>query len=152
MEMYEPKDIKGEKHLLGLFESETKKGRKYTYDSLITQGAKKYAVSIDGEIKITVAGVPKGNGSKALKDLNDFRDDFEFKAKDTGKKTIVYLDEQVENTFVDKDGKVFTNKDKTGCCILPCSYVLGKALDYAELLTDTSSQRAIYREEMENYE
>lgn len=152
MEMYEPKDIKGEKHLLGLFESETKKGRQYTYDSLITQGAKKYAVSVDGEIKITVAGVPKGNGSKALKDLNDFRDDFEFKAKDTGKKTIVYLDDQEENTFIDKDGKIYTNKDKTGCCILPCSYVLGKALDYSDLLTDTSSQRAIYREEMNNNE
>ena len=152
MEMYEPKDIKGEKHLLGVFECETKKGRKYTYDSLITQGAKKYAVSIDGDIKITVAGVPKGNGSKALKDLNDFRDDFEFKAKDTGKKTIVYLDEQDIDTFIDCNGNEYVNKDKTGCCILPCSYVLGKALDYAELLTDSSSQRAIYREEMENYE
>ena len=152
MEMYEPKDINGEKHLLGVFECETKKGRKYTYDSLITQGAKKYAVSIDGDIKITVAGVPKGNGSKALKDLNDFRDDFEFKAKDTGKKTIVYLDEQYIDTFIDCNGNEYVNKDKTGCCILPCSYVLGKALDYAELLTDSSSQRAIYREEMENYE
>lgn len=152
MEMYEPKDIKGEKHLLGVFECETKKGRKYTYDSLITQGAKKYAVSIDGDIKITVAGVPKGNGSKALKDLNDFRDDFEFKAKDTGKKTIVYLDEQDIDTFIDCNGNEYVNKDKTGCCILPCSYVLGKALDYAELLTDSSSQRAIYREEMEKYE
>lgn len=152
MEMYEPKDIKGEKHLLGVFECETKGTRKHTYDSMITQGAKKYAVSVDGEIKITVAGVPKGNGSKALKDLNDFKDDFEFKASDTGKKTIVYIDDQQENYFVDCNGKEYLNTDKTGCCILPCSYVLGKALDYAELLTENSSQRAIYREEMNSYE
>ena len=152
MEMYEPKDINGEKHLLGVFECETKKGRKHTYDKFITQGAKKYAVEIDGEIKITVAGVPKGNGSKALKDLNDFRDDFEFKAKDTGKKTIIYIDDQQEDTFIDCNGNEYLNTDKTGCCILPCSYVLGKALDYAELLTDNSSQRAIYREEMNNNE
>lgn len=152
MEMYEPKDIKGNKHLLGVFECETKKGRRYTYDKFISQGAKKYAVEIDGEIKITVAGVPKGNGSKALKDLNDFRDDFEFKAKDTGKKTIIYIDDQQQDTFIDCNGKEYTNNDKTGCCILPCSYILGKALDYAELLTDNSSKRAEYREEMNNIE
>ena len=59
------------------FESETKKGRAYTYDEFITQGAKKYAVKIDDKIKITVAGVPK-SGGKALKSLNEFRDNFVF--------------------------------------------------------------------------
>jgi len=54
-----PKDIKGKKHPLGLFENETIEGKNFTYDEFITQGAKKYAVKINDEIKITVAGVPK---------------------------------------------------------------------------------------------
>lgn len=157
MENYEPKDIKGNKHLLGVFEKEGEKFNRYTYDEFITQGAKKYAIKTkvkddDGnivpEIEITVAGVPKGNGSKALKDLNDFRDNYEFKASDTDKKTIIYLDDQEENYLIDEEGNRYLNTDKTGCCIIPCSYVLGKALEYAELLTDTSSKRARFREEV----
>ena len=47
IEKYSPKDIKGEEHLLGVFECETKKGDRYTYEEFITQGAKKYAVKQD---------------------------------------------------------------------------------------------------------
>ena len=75
---FAPYDKYGISHLIGVFESETKKGRTYTYDEFITQGAKKYAVKIDDNISITVAGVPKC-GAKALKRLEDFRDDFVFK-------------------------------------------------------------------------
>ena len=62
MERFEPKDIKGNKHLLGLFEYETtsKEDKSHTYQEFITQGAKKYAYKdMDGGIHITVAGVPK---------------------------------------------------------------------------------------------
>lgn len=158
MEMYEPKDIKGKRHLLGVFEHEKEnKDSKYSYLEFITQGAKKYATRYindkgEEEIEITVAGVPKGNGSKALKNLDDFRDDFLFKASDTDKKTLIYIDDQEENIVYDYLGNRYLNTDKTGCCIIPCSYVLGKAIDYAELLTDNSSQRAIFREELMNEE
>ena len=37
---FAPADMKGNKHLLGVFECETDYGRKYTYDKFITQGAK----------------------------------------------------------------------------------------------------------------
>ena len=93
IEKYSPKDIKGEEHLLGVFECETKKGDKFTYEEFITQGAKKYAVKQDGKIKITVAGVPKKTGAKCLNKLEDFRDDLEFKSSITGKQTLIYLDE-----------------------------------------------------------
>lgn len=152
IENYEPKDIKGKRHLLGVFECETEKGNRYTYDEFITQGAKKYATRIKDKIKITVAGVPKGDGSKALKSLNDFRDKFIFKASDTGKQTLMYLDEQDEDILVDKDGNKYVNRDITGCCMIPCSYELGKSLDYCELLTDNSSKRAVFREEVINGE
>lgn len=36
--------------------------------------------------------------------------------------------------------------DKSGCCMIPTSYILGKALEYAELVSDNSSARAIYKE------
>ena len=150
IEKYSPKDIKGVSHLLGVFECETKEGDKYTYEEFITQGAKKYAVKQDGKIKITVAGVPKKSGAKCLNSLEEFRDDLVFKSSITGKQTLIYLDEQQENDLVDYQGNAYTNKDKTGCCLIPCSYVLGKAFDYANLLTDESSKRAIYKEEKEN--
>ena len=152
IENYEPKDIKGKRHLLGVFECETDKGNRYTYDEFITQGAKKYATRIKDKIKITVAGVPKGDGSKALKSLNDFRDKFIFKASDTGKQTLMYLDDQEEDTVIDKDGNKYINRDITGCCMIPCSYELGKSLDYCELLTDNSSKRAVFREEVSRVE
>ena len=75
-EKFAPKDSKGEKHILGVFDNDGK------YDEFITQGAKKYAYTkwIDKEkikedtnvqeikgnkakvLEITVAGVPKSRG------------------------------------------------------------------------------------------
>lgn len=146
IEKYSPKDIKGEEHLLGVFECETKKGDRYTYEEFITQGAKKYAVKQDGKIKITVAGVPKKSGAKCLERLEDFKDDLVFKSSITGKQTLIYLDEQVPDDLVDYQGNSYHNTDKTGCCLIPCSYVLGKAFDYANLISDESSKRAIFKE------
>ena len=63
IEKFSPKDNKGKNHMLGLFELDEH------YDEFITQGAKKYAYKQNGEIHITVAGVPKSRfkGSKRLK-------------------------------------------------------------------------------------
>lgn len=144
---FSPLDIKGKEHTIGLFENETGEGRKYTYDEFITQGAKKYAVRIGDEIKITVAGVPKNKGSKALKNLNEFKDNFIFKSSVTGKQTLIYIDSQDKNWVIDYKGKKYLNRDKTGCCFIPCSYELGKALDYADLLSENTSARSIYNEE-----
>ena len=147
IEKYSPKDIKGEKHLLGVFECETKKGDLFTYKRFITQGAKKYATEdFKGNIKITVAGVPKKKGAKCLERLEDFRDNLVFKSSITEKQTIVYLDEQVENELVDYQGNFYKNTDKTGACLIPCSYELGKSLEYANLISDESSKRAIFKE------
>ncbi len=92
-ERFQPKDTFGVEHPLGVFESETKSGHQYTYDAFITQGAKKYAYELDGKIKITVAGVPKG-GAKALKSLDEFRDDLVFPYEMTGKSILMYVDDE----------------------------------------------------------
>ena len=142
---YQPKDIKGQRHLLGVFECETEKGREFTYDKFITQGAKKYATEVDGKIKITVAGVPK-SGANGLKDLNDFRDNYVFKYKDTNKNLLMYTEEMNDFDLIDYNGEKYHVSDKYGCCLLPTTYVLGKALEYVNLLDMNSSERSKYRE------
>ena len=136
---YAPCDIKGNSHMMGIFEKECK------YQEFITQGAKKYAYKIDDKIHITVAGIPK-IGAKALKDLNDFRDDFIFKYEDTEKNLLMYTEEQSPIIVKDYLGIEYEVKDKSGCCILPNSYTLSKSLDYANLISDDSSKRAKYKE------
>lgn len=144
-EKFCPKDKKGVGHLLGVFESETEGESNYTYDRFITQGAKKYAVEQDGKIKITVAGVPK-SGAKALNSLEEFRDDLVFSFDVTGKNVLMYCDNQGSFELTDYLGNKYTVKDKSGCCVLPTTYVLGKSEEYANLIDDDSSARAKYRE------
>ena len=144
-ENYCPEDSKGIKHLLGVFECETGKGRKYTYDKFITQGAKKYCVEVDGNIEITVSGVPKC-GSKCLKRIEDFRDNLVFDYKYTHKNMLVYNDNQEPIDIIDYLGVKYKVEEISACCILPTTYELGKSLDYANLLTDNSANRAKFKE------
>lgn len=136
---YAPSDIKGNKHMMGLFEKEC------NYEKFITQGAKKYAYEIDGKIHITVAGIPK-KGAAALKSLDDFRDDFVFNYNDTNKNLVLYTEEQSPIEVEDYLGLKYLITDKSGCCILPNTYKLSKSLDYANLISDDSSKRARYKE------
>ena len=147
-EKFAPTDVYGVSHLLGVFEFEVDKNKKdktHTYDEFITQGAKKYAYKVDDHINITVAGVPK-KGSKVLKDLKDFKDDLVFDYKTTEKKMIMYNDNQSEVMLEDYQGNIEKVRERCGCCILPTTYVLGKSNDYTALLTDSSSNRARYKE------
>lgn len=143
---YAPADKKGIPHMLGLFEHEVENSdQTFTYEEFITQGAKKYAVKENNEIKITVAGVPKC-GAKALKNLDEFRDDFVFDYNDTGKSLVLYSENQRQVLMKDYKGKELIVSDKSGCVLLPTTYVLGKAYEYASLISDNSSRRAIYKE------
>ena len=139
IEKFEPTDSVGNKHMLGLFESDG------IYDEFITQGAKKYAVKIGDKIKITVAGVPK-KGAKVLNNLSEFRDNLIFPSDITNKLTCVYIDYQEDDDVIDYQGNKFKITDKTGCCFTPATYELGKSLDYADLISELSSKRAIYKE------
>ena len=85
-------------------------------------------------------------GAKALRDLKDFKDDFVFKFEDTGKLLLSYCENQ-EGIFVkDYLGKECFVTDKSGCCLVPTTYELGKAFDYIELIEEQSSERALYQE------
>lgn len=156
---FSPKDIYGEEHTLGIFELDGQ------YEEFITQGAKKYAYTKwvdnkkvkessnvleekDGKLKvleITVAGVPK-KGARALKRLEDFKDNFVFNFKDTGKNLLIYNDEMIDFELEDYQGNKELLKNRYGCVLVPTTYELGKSEEYAELITDESSARAIFKE------
>ena len=136
---FAPEDVKGHKHMLGLFDDDGH------YEEFITQGAKKYAVKQNGEIKITVSGVPKC-GAKALHDLSEFKDNFVFKYEDTGKELVSYCENQEKVKLIDYNGIEYDVDDISGICVVPTTYELGKAFEYASLIDDFVSKRSIYKE------
>jgi len=86
------------------------------------------------------------NGAKGLKDLSMFKDEFIFKYEDTGKLLLSYCENQEPMYVKDYLGKEAYVTDKSGCCLVPTTYELGKALDYVELIEEKSSERALYKE------
>lgn len=80
-------DINGITHYAGVYEEDG------IYDEFISQGSKKYAYEKNGKIYITVSGVAKDPGAKALYDaggLDMFRDGLVF--HDCGKTESIYND------------------------------------------------------------
>lgn len=158
-EDFEPEDIEGNKHLLGEFDNDG------NYKEFITQGAKKYAYIKEVKkskvkkganvikdygtkcdvLEITVSGVPK-SGAKELKRLEDFKDDLEFTYETTHKNVLFYCENQQPVELTDYQGNTVLVNDKSGCCLVPTTYTLKKSLEYAYLLDEESTERAIYRE------
>lgn len=135
-----PKDVKGKKRVLGLFDFDGH------YKEFITLGAKKYAYKDDdNKIHITVSGVPK-EGAKALKDLKDFKNNFVFEYKDTNKNMLSYNDEQIEFNLTDYKGKSKKIIDKYGVSLIPTTYSLGVSHEYFDLITSESSKHSVFIE------
>lgn len=101
---------------LGVAEHE---GDKDTYTEFRYQGAKRYAGRClkDGEIHITVAGVPKKEGAKCLKSLDEFDEGFIFKGTKTGKQLHTYVYHQM-------DHDIFGDEYADGVDLTPCDYEL----------------------------
>ena len=125
-----PKDKKGNRHFIGIWEQEK------TYDRFITQGAKRYAYQYDDKvIHCTVSGVPKNN-SVALKDLKDFKDGFIFprdlKKDGAGisKKLVQYVDNSEWSPVL--DGIIIDNKNSI--VMRPTTYEMGLLEDYKKLI------------------
>lgn len=157
---YSPKDIYGKEHILGVFDKDAE------YEEFITQGAKKYAYKYKKKlkdveeddnviykdndyahiIKITVSGVNPKKGSFQIKDLKEFKDDLVFTNEVTGKQMLIYCDNQEPFELIDYLGNKYKVTDKTGACVIPTTYVLSKSLEYANLISDNSSKRAMFNE------
>ena len=144
IEKFAPKDIKGIEHPLGVFDNDG------NYLEFITQGAKKYAYKYikkgEEKIGITVSGVPK-SGYVCLKgDLNNFRDGLVFDYRNTNKNTVLKCEEQRSVLLEDYRGIKYEVSDKSGFCMLPTTYLLGKAEEYFNYISENSSARSIYKE------
>lgn len=93
----------GEKQILGLADYEGK------YDRFKTLGAKKYAVEQNGELEITIAGVPKKAGAQLMGALDNFKIGYHFEVSNDAplamrqqwKKTLTYNDDTNEIFIVD---------------------------------------------------
>lgn len=86
------------------------------------------------------------NGAKALKRLEDFKDDFVFSYKDTEKNLLIYNDEQIDFDLQDYQGNTEKITQKYGAVLVPTTYELGKAEDYMNLISENSSKRSVYNE------
>lgn len=90
----------------------------------------------------------QSNGVKALKSLEYFKDNLVFSHKDTGKNLIVYNDEMSPIELTDYCGNKELLNNVYGCACVPTTYILGKSQEYMSLLSDVSSKRAIFEEDI----
>lgn len=51
-----------------------------------------------------------------------------------------------EFELIDYKNKKYTVNEKYGCVLIPTTYELGKSEEYANLISDESSKRSIFKE------
>lgn len=114
----------GKEYWLGVVDDEK-------HDKFRTLGAKRYCVVDDGQIKITVAGVPKKTGAKCLTDIDEFTDGLIFSGKTTGKQTHTYF-------FTDDIHEINGNEVGDSIDLTPCDYLLSsiERMDWESIFTE----------------
>lgn len=122
-------DVKGNVHYCGFFEDD-KDG------TIVTLGSKKYAYEKNGKIKLTVAGVPKKEGSKELEEaggLEAFKPGMVFHA---GKLRPIYNHENSYGTrhVYDCDGVEGDVEVTSNVCLVDVDYKLGYGETYGNLI------------------
>lgn len=115
-----PVTVNGKEYWLGIAEKDGE------YSEFVTMGCKRYCCRSkkDGELHITVAGVPKKRGAKCLNDnIENFKTGFIFDGATTGKKLHTYF---FNDIYTDKNGNI------TGDSIdlSECSYILDESKMY----------------------
>lgn len=129
---YGPVTRDGREYWLGVAETE---GDKDLYTEFKYMGAKRYCGRCvqDGELHITVAGVPKKAGAKCLDDdISNFHPGFVFDGKRTGKKTHVYFIK--DKIYIDENG----NETGDSISLIPCDYELDsvRVVNWEELFNE----------------
>lgn len=132
-----PKDIKGVRHHIGLFEVDGH------YDNFKTLGAKRYAVEKDGEFKITVAGLSKGAASyiKEIGGMEAFVDGLTAPAEKTGRLTHTYSEETARNLITDYMGNTCPMEQHGFIHLEPSPYVLTVSDDYTRFVQRVAEGR-----------
>ena len=126
---YGPVMRKGKENWLGVVDIEK-------HDKFKTMGAKRYCVEDEGELKITVAGVPKKTGAKCLNgDIDNFAEGLIFSGGITGKQTHNYF--FIDDIYIDEEG----NETGDSIDLSPCDYLLSKV--------DVFDWEALFEEDIE---
>ena len=119
-------DIKGRPHELGSI------GREPNIEKFCTYGAKKYCTVENGELTLTVAGVPKKAGGRLLGSIENFKLGFNFKGSETGKNCLWYNPDP-KMMLHDEEGREI--EIHSNVAMLPCDYLLSMSRDYLECLS-----------------
>ena len=132
-----PKDIKGVRHHIGLFEVDGH------YDNFKTLGAKRYAVEKDGEFKITVAGLSKKAASciKEIGGMKAFVDGLTVPAEKSGRLTHTYSEETARNLITDYMGNTCRMEQHGFIHLEPSPYVLTVSDDYTRFVQRVAEGR-----------
>lgn len=132
-----PKDIKGVRHHIGLFEVDGH------YDNFKTLGAKRYAVEKGGEFKITVAGLSKKAASyiKEIGGMDAFVDGLTVPAEKSGRLTHTYSEETAKNLITDYMGNTCRMEQHGFIHLEPSPYVLTVSDDYTRFVQRVAEGR-----------
>ena len=133
-----PKDIKGNEHMLGVWDFEE------VYKRFKTLGAKRYIIeNQDGELKITIAGLPKEKGRDYLlkisnnnmtKVFNNFTNKMQVPKDASGKLTAYYDDEEKECIIKDFQGHYTKVRSLSSVHLSKASFEMSMAEKYIKLL------------------
>ena len=128
----QPKTIKGETKLLGIWDNDG------VYDSFKTLGAKRYMYKQGNDYHITIAGTNKHLGSEYIKSLRNpfdaFTDGLIIPPQFTGKLTHTYIDETKQGVILDYKGVAVEYNTLSGIHMEQCEYNLGLASSYIDYL------------------
>lgn len=119
------------------------------YSEFCTLGAKRYCYRDieDGKLHITVSGVNKKEGVKALKDdIINFNDTLFFNYDTSGKRTKSYYNDNETYTFTDNMGNEYTDTWSSGVVIYPTTYSMSLNFDFAWLI-EKANRRILERED-----
>ena len=128
-ELFQPEDMEGKKHLIGIWENEG------TYKRAKFLGAKRYCYEDHKGFHMVVAGVPKA-AEKHIK-FKDFKDGLIIAPEDCDykKNILVYLDGKNPEIILrpgEKDEWKVT--DRYGICMYPTGYDMSLTKDYKNLI------------------
>lgn len=122
------------------------------YKSFITQGAKRYAYSYgehylkdepqydimtgDEIFHCTVSGVNKKYGGKAIKNLEDFKEDFVFESDYCKRLILTYLSDNPPMLWNETQYDEYLSTERYGVNSMPSTYSMSYGKEFKQLLTD----------------
>ena len=132
-----PRDKKGQKHYLGVWEHDAK------YSQFKTLGAKRYLCLEDGKYKLTVSGVDKKLGAQYIVDhakeknanpFDVFNEDLIIPKGKGGRKILTYIDEPIDGEITDYLGNTAHYHEESCVHMEDGEYTFNIAESYATYL------------------